>query len=353
MNQDLNNVLNSNKDQKVTFEELHIRHLNLLMDFRSEKLNNWFLKMAIISTFDDLKIFLNHLKKNKHKCIIAIEGKKIIGYLNIFPLNDKGTCLRISKPNLINIRDSATISVKDLTLGLIKKSISIADIKTSSWVINSNIDNNYLISSARELGFQPLENVKLWSKDNINNTIKRTNESSYSMYAFQQINKLNLINVLNFIRSNQSPLIRTILDLDQKDISNRNDFNSGAIIYKNSVLCTILKDINFQDSKIYTLTIGRSWDNRLNSILKDILNSFFEKSPNSIIKTYDENTELNAYLENSDFTEKFQEIILVRNTIVRNEYKQINKINQSLESIFEKLNPQGNAYPSPFPLNSK
>ena len=80
MKQDSNHILNSNKDRKVTFEELHIRHLNLLMDFRSEKLNNWFLKMAIINTFEDLKIFLKNLKKNKHKCIIAIEEKKIVGY---------------------------------------------------------------------------------------------------------------------------------------------------------------------------------------------------------------------------------------------------------------------------------
>ncbi len=351
MKQDLNHVLNSNNEPKVSFEELHIRHLNLLMDLRGDKLNNWFLKMAIINTFDDLKIFLNHLKKNKHKCIIAIEEKKIIGYLNIFPLNDKGNCLRISKPNLINIKSS--ISEKDLTLGLIKKSISITDIKTSSWVINSDIANNHLISSARELGFQPLEKVKLWSKNNIKKSIKQTIENSYSIDEFQEINKFNLINVLNFIRSNQSPLTREILDLDQKDISNRNDLNSGVIIYKNTVLCTILNDINFQDSKIYTLTIGRSWDHRLNPILKDILNKFFEKSPYSIIKTYEENSELNSYLENSGFTDKFQEIILVRNTIVRNESKQRNKINQSLESILEKLNPQGNAYPSPFPLKSK
>ncbi len=350
MKQDLNHVLNSNKDQEVTFEELHIRHLNLLMDLRSENLNNWFLKMAIINTFDDLKIFLNNLKKNKHKCIIAIEQRKIIGYLNIFPLNDKGTCLRISKPNLINIK--APITEKELTLGLIKKSISITDIKTTSWVINSDINNNHLISSARELGFQPLEKVKLWSKNN-NNPNKKTNKDSYSIDEFQEINKFNLINVLNFIRSNQSPLIRTILDLGQKDIFNRNDLNSGAIIYNNSVLCTILKDINFQNSKIYTLTTGRSWDNRLVPVLRQILNNFFEKSPYYIIKTYEENTELNLYLENSDFINKFQEIILVRNTIVRNESKQIKTINQSLESILEKLNPQGNAYPSPFPLKSK
>ena len=351
MKQDTNHVLNSNENQKVTFEELHIRHLKLLIDLKSKKLNNWFLKMAIINTFDDLKIFLNHLKKNKHKCIIAIEEKKIIGYLNIFPLNDKGTCLRISKPSLISIKTS--ISEKELTLGLMKKSISITDIKTSSWVINSDIDSTHLISSARELGFQPLEKVKLWSKNIINKSIKHRNKDSYSIDDFKEINNLNLTNVLNFIRSNQSPLIRTILDLTQKDISNRNDLNSGAIIYNNSVLCTILKDINFQDSKIYTLTIGRSWDNRLKPILKEILNNFFEKSPYSLIKTYEENTELNTYLENSGFTDNFQEIILVRNTIIRNESKQINSINQSIESIFEKLNPQGNVYPSPFPLKSK
>ena len=351
MKQDSNHVLNSKENNKVTFEELHIRHLNLLMDLRSEKLNNMFLKMAIINTFDDLKIFLNHLKKNKHKCIIAIEGKTIIGYLNIFPLNDKGTCLRISRPNLINKK--ASIADKDLILGLIKKSIKITDIKTSSWIINSDINNNHLISSARELGFQPLEKVRLWSKNKINHSINQTNKDSSSIDQLQEINKLNLLNVLNFIRSNQSPLIRTILDLDQKDLYNRNDLNSGAIIYKDSVLCTILKDVNFQDIKTYTLTICRSWDNRLKPILKNILNKFFEKSPNSIIKTYEENNELNSYLELSGFTDKSQEIILVRNTIIRNESKQINKISQSLESIFEKLNPQGNAYPSPFPLKSK
>ena len=135
--------------------------------------------------------------------------------------------------------------------------------------------------------------ISLPNLPTLNNYIKHTNENSYYIDEFQEVNKLNLINVLNFIRSNQSPLIRMILDLDQKDISNRNDLNSGAIIYNNSVICTILKDINFQDSKIYTLTIGRNWDDRLSPILKNILNKFFKKSPYSLIKTYEENTELN------------------------------------------------------------
>ena len=350
MKQDTNHFFNSNEGIKVTYEELHIRHLNLVIDLKNRKLNNWFLKIALINTFDDLKIFLNNLKKNKHKCIIAISEYKIIAYLNIFPLNSKGTCLRISKPNLINIDSS--ISEKDLTLGLIKKSISIADVKTSRLVLNSDINNNFLISSSRELGFQPVEEVKLWDKINISNPIKQKNKSSL-VSNFQEINRLNLIKVLNFIRSNQSPLIRAMLDFGQKDVSKRNDFNSGVLIYNGSIICTILKDLNYEDNEIYTLTVGGCWDKRFNPFLKNILNRFFEKSPFSTIKTYKENIELNSYLEECDLIDKYQEIILVRNTFVRNEAKQINTINQSLESILEKLNPQGNPYPSPFPLKSK
>ena len=52
----------SKKGMEVTFEELHIRHINLLIDIKNKELNNWFLKMAIINTFDDLKIFLSILK---------------------------------------------------------------------------------------------------------------------------------------------------------------------------------------------------------------------------------------------------------------------------------------------------
>ena len=73
---------------------------------------------------------------------------------------------------------------------------------------------------------------------------------------------------MNFIRSNQSPLIRNILDFDQDDIIKRNNSKSGVLIYGDSVLCSILKDINYQNEEIYTLTISRYWDKRFNSILK-------------------------------------------------------------------------------------
>ena len=351
MKKDTSYSFQSKKGMEVTFEELHIRHINLLIDIKNKELNNWFLKMAIINTFDDLKIFLNNLKKNKNKCIIAIYGNEIIGYLNIFPLNKKETCLKISKPKLINSKCSLTD--KQLTLGLIKKSISIKEIKTSSWIINSDINNVDLISNSRELGFQPLGEIILWDGSDLNKS-KDQNTNAYALInEFQNINKQNILKILNFIRSNQSPLIRNILDFDQDDILKRNNSKSGALIYENSVLCTILKDINYQNEEIHTLTISRYWDKRFNSILKEFIKRFFVKAPISILKTYKENSQLNLFLEECNLKEKSQEIILIRNSIVKNEAKQVNKINQSLESIFEKLSPQGNTYPSPFPVKTK
>jgi len=351
MKKDTSCSFESKKEMEVTFEELHIRHINLLIEIKNRELNNWFLKMAIINTFDDLKIFLNNLKKNKNKCIIAISGNEIIGYLNIFPLNKKETCLKISKPKLINGKCSLTD--KQLTLGLIKKSISIKEIKTSSWIINAEINNVDLISTSRELGFQPLGEIILWDGCDLNKSLKQNIDGYAVINEFQNINKQNILKIVKFIRSNQSPLIRNVLDFDQEDILKRNNSKSGTLIFENSVLCTILKDINYQNEEIYTLTISRYWDKRFNSILKEFIKRFFEKSPVAYLKTYKENYQLNLFLEECNLKEKNQEIILIRNTIIKNEAKQVNKINQSLESIFEKLSPQGNPYPSPFPLKTK
>ena len=126
------------------------------------------------------------------------------------------------------------------------------------------------------------------------------------------------------------------------------------MIFIEAIICTILKDINYQNDEIYLLIRGKCWDTRLNPILKNIIYKLFDKYPTSIIKTYSEDNELNSYLfDKCNLCKKRQELILVRNTLVKNEAKNINKINQSLETILDKLNPQGNPFPSPFPLKSK
>ena len=170
-----------------------------------------------------------------HNCHIWKRNYWLFEY---FSFNKKETCLKISKPKLIN--NKCSLTDKQLTLGLIKKSISIKDIKTSSWIINADINNIDLISNSRELGFQPLGEIILWDGSDLNKSIKQ-NTNAYSLInEFQNINQQNILKIVNFIRSNQSPLIRNILDFDQDDILKRNNSISGALIYESSVLCTIL-----------------------------------------------------------------------------------------------------------------
>ena len=83
MKKDTSYSFQSKKGMEVTFEELHIRHINLLIDIKNKELNNWFLKMAIINTFDDLKIFLKVKVTNMAKILII---KKIFIYMKIIKL---------------------------------------------------------------------------------------------------------------------------------------------------------------------------------------------------------------------------------------------------------------------------
>ena len=105
------------KKDQILYEEIHLRHLNLLVDLKNNHINNWFFKMALINTFDDLKFFISKLEKIKYKCIIAIENKKIIGYVYTYPINNKKTCLKISPPTII--KKSKSVSTRELSLNLI------------------------------------------------------------------------------------------------------------------------------------------------------------------------------------------------------------------------------------------
>ena len=205
----------------IFYEELHLKHINLLINLKNNKYNSFFYKLAIINTLDDLKKLLIRFDKIKTKCIIAIQNNKIIGFLYSFPLNENKTCIKIDTPILID--NSYSKTNRSLILELIRKSIINTDLKISSWLITSEINNKDLISCARELGFQPLEEIIILAKET---KIKENNNSLSKLSKIEnyiQINKHNIQKVLNFVRSNESISIRNIFDFNKKDIYKRND----------------------------------------------------------------------------------------------------------------------------------
>jgi len=335
------------KDKNLIFEELHIRHLNLLIDLKNEKGNSWFYKMAILNTLNDLRIILNSIDGLKNKCTIAIQDNKIIGYVHTYPINEKRTCLKINSPCII--ANEISLSKRELILKLIQNSIINTDFKTASWVITSEIDNKVLISCSRELGFQPMQEIKLWSMDN--KTLKFSNNLiDINLENFIQIKKSNLKKFLNFIRSSESIILRNILDLEQEDIIRRNNKLTGGIYEDNNIILAILKDISYSNKNVYSLIRGISWDERIELPLRNIIQYCFIKDKTILFKTSSTDIDLNNYLKKIGLIEAKNELLLVRNTFIKRDLKSINKLNQSIESIIEKINPQGNPYPSPYPF---
>ena len=331
------------KKDQILYEEIHLRHLNLLLDLKNNHFNNWFFKMALINTFDDLKIFISTLEKNKYKCIIAIERKKIIGYVYTYPINNKKTCLKISSPTII--QESKYTSTRDLILNLIRHSISNKNSNTSNWFISSEVNDNDLISCSRELGFQPLQEIILWKKQTSNKYLDYNN-----IYSYEQINKSNIKSFLSFVRSNESIIIRNLLDLDYSDIYKRSDKKCGMIKNKEGILLGILKDISYENQNVYSIIKGELWDSDINNLLGNIIQNLNENGKNIILRTYSHDKKLNSFISDLNFLEIRQEVILVRNTLIRRVVKEKNLINKPWENIIGKINPEGNAYPSPMPI---
>ena len=337
--------MNLNLDKKdILYEELHLRHLNLLVDLKNNNFYNWFFKMALINTFDDLKIFISNLEKNKYKCIIAIESKKIIGYVYSYPINNKKTCLKINSPLILE--DNINISRRDLILNLIRNSINNNNLNSSNWFISAEINNNDLISCSRELGFQPLQEIILWKKEKCNNYIYNDDYAKF----YEPINRKNIKKFLKFVRSNETIVIRNLLDLDYNDIYKRLDKECGIIIKNEDILLGILKDISYENKNVYSLIRGKLWNSDLKRLLGIILQNLIEKRNKVVIKTYSHDKELNSFLKDSNLIEIQQELILVRNTLIKKDIKSKNQIIKPWENLIGKINPQGDAFPSPMPI---
>ena len=331
------------KKDQILYEEIHLRHLNLLLDLKNNHFNNWFFKMALINTLDDLKVFISTLEKNKYKCIIAIERKKIIGYVYTYPINNKKTCLKISSPTII--QESKYTSSRDLILNLIRHSISNKNSNTSNWFISSEVNDNDLISCSRELGFQPLQEIILWEKQTSSKYLDYNN-----IYSYEQINKSNIKSFLSFVRSNESIIIRNLLDLDYSDIYKRSDKKCGMIKNKEGILLGILKDISYENQNVYSIIKGELWDSDINNLLGNIMQNLNANGENIILKTYSHDKKLNSFISDLNFLEIRQEVILVRNTLIKRVVKEKKLINKPWENIIGKINPEGNAYPSPMPI---
>ena len=119
---------------------------------------------------------------------------------------------------------------------------------------------------------------------------------------------------------------------------------------KEGILLGILKDISYENQNVYSIIKGKLWDSDINNLLGNIIQNLNENGKNIILRTYSHDKNLNSFISDLNFLEIRQELILVRNTLIKRVVKEKNLINKPWENIIGKINPEGNAYPSPMPI---
>ena len=122
---------------------------------------------------------------------------------------------------------------------------------------------------------------------------------------------------------------------------------------KEGILLGILKDISYENQNVFSIIRGELWDTDLNNLLSNILQDLNEEGKNILFKSYSHDKKINSFLSDLNFCEIRQEVTLVRNTLIKRVIKEKNLINKQWENIFGKINPEGNAYPSPMPVKFK
>ena len=119
---------------------------------------------------------------------------------------------------------------------------------------------------------------------------------------------------------------------------------------KEGILLGILKDISYENQNVYSIIKGKLWDSDINNLLGNIIQNLNENGENIILRTYSHDKKLNSFISDLNFLEIRQEVILVRNSLIKRVAKEKNLINKPWENIIGKINLEGNAYPSPMPI---
>ena len=86
---------------------------------------------------------------------------------------------------------------------------------------------------------------------------------------------------------------------------------------KEGILLGILKDISYENQNVYSIIKGELWDSELNNLLGNIIQNLNVKGKNIIFKTYSHDKKLNSFISDLNFLEIRQELILVRNTLIK------------------------------------
>ncbi len=326
----------------IRIEKLNINNINIILSLLEDKIHNSNQIGSLEALLIALQNSINMIFKRMPLTYFAIEDSRLIGLIRTESFNNNLSTRIINEP--IIFTESSSISLSLIKKELIKAPLSDKNINPISWLITSDTLNTDLISSARQLGFQPLKQYYRWSLTNefYKNLKNKPKSSSYRELKWQHYDKSNIHELIRLDNQAMSTLLRQIKDLRYQDFLNNNTRNSGLIVsIIDSRVIGIAATLPFNlvnSSSSLILIRDTLYDSRIPLAVEMILEQISSVSNHTYIDTCTEDKVLYSIMKNYDLYPQSEIILLGKSSWKKNE-PIINKLPLvEIENIFNNLN---------------
>ena len=311
----------------LLIEPLMLKHLSILKLNYNPKYIGIFQILLYKKWFSSLESKLtNIIPTRSPTCYVAIEENKVIAYILATPINKRGSCWSISEPNFI--RESTSHSRYNLLQGLLKKVLYSINIKTQSFLISINTNDNQNLSIVRQSGFQPLRIIKYWKQDHYFGTQENEDKNDYS---WERLNKVNSQQIWRLEKAKEPINFRAIFDRQWLDIYEKRNIFTGVIKVKdNNIIAGLIPSICPQNNLSLELIRGLAWDERLNLFIPQRINNIKLGKKKFFIETTSGDNKLNELLKKSGWEVQEERVLLGRSIWKRQDENKVNSIKTEL-----------------------
>tara|TARA_B100000700_G_scaffold312733_1_gene396804 strand:- start:389 stop:1426 length:1038 start_codon:yes stop_codon:yes gene_type:complete len=303
----------------LIIEPLKLKHLSMLRKNNNPKYLGIFQILLYRKWFSSLESNLTNIIPTRNStCFVAIEGKKIISYILATPINRRGSCWSISEPSFIC--ESISYSHYNLFQNLLQKVLYESNIKTQSFLISINTNDNQNLSIIRQSGFQPLKIIKYWKKRDDYKFIKSKYKDNFT---WENLNEKNTQQIWRLAQARESKNFRSIFDRQWNDIYEKRNSLTGVIkSTDDNIIAGFIPSICPQYNNSLEIIRALAWDDRLNLSIPKRINNIKHGNKKYYIETTSEDNKLNEILNKSNWEIKEERVLLGRNIWKRqNGYK--------------------------------
>tara|TARA_B100000965_G_scaffold386649_1_gene389126 strand:- start:1125 stop:2153 length:1029 start_codon:yes stop_codon:yes gene_type:complete len=304
---------------ELIVEPLKLKHLSMLSKKNKSKYLGIFQILLCKKWFSLLESTLTNIIPSRNStCFVATERNNIIAYVLATPINRRGSCWSISEPCFIG--ESISYSRYNILQNLLRKVLHESNIKTQSFLISLNTNDNQNLSVIRQSGFQPIRIIKYWEKKE---DLRYKNKEYKENYIWEKLNEENSQLIWRLEQARESINFRSIFDRQWHDIYEKRNILTGVFKCKeNNVMAGLIPSICPQYKYSLELIRGLAWDERLNKSIPQRINNIKLGNKKFFIETTSEDNKLNEILIESNWEIKEERVMLGRSIWKRqNGYK--------------------------------